>query len=61
MENLQTLLKELTYIEEVNESLKKELELEKEKHAITQQKLDTSSKIVYSFHFIHLNSYSIIQ
>jgi hypothetical protein len=49
MENLQTLLKEMTYIEEVNESLKKELELSVEKEKNTKQQLETSRQIVRLF------------
>lgn len=36
MENLQTLLKELTYIEESNEALNKELDSSKEREKLLQ-------------------------
>lgn len=41
MENLQTLLKEMTYIEEVNDTLNKELAEEREQHKQTKEQLAT--------------------
>ncbi len=46
MDNLQTLLKEMTIIEEVNENLKKEVEIEREKNTVTVEQLQTSAKII---------------
>jgi hypothetical protein len=51
MENLQTLLKEMTYIEEVNETLTKQLEAEKEKNTKTQAQLKTSAQIIEQLEF----------
>ena len=41
MENLQTLLKEMTYIEEVNEKINMDLAAEREQHAKTKEQLAT--------------------
>jgi hypothetical protein len=51
MENLQTLLKEMTYIEESNENLAREYEEEKQQHMITQEKLKTSQQIIEQLDF----------
>jgi hypothetical protein len=46
MDNLQTLLKEMTYIEEVNEKLGREKEEDAEKLKQTQEKLITCQEII---------------
>ena len=54
MENLQTLLKEMTYIEEVNDSVNKELAEEKQQHEKTKEQLATR------FHFMFRRILSLI-
>lgn len=46
IENLQTLLKEMTLIEEVNESLNQEIESEKVAHKATADQVSNSHNIL---------------
>lgn len=46
VENLQTLIKELTYIEESNQTLNEQLDKEREDHLATKEQLKLNSELV---------------